>query len=97
MEADTGTVIFEKNADEQRPVASVTKLMTALLLERIEAGQLHLTDQVTVSKNAAMATGSTALLDAGAIYPLGDLLRSMIVASGNDSAVALAEHAAGSE
>ena len=98
MEAETGTVIFEKNADERRPVASVTKLMMALLLlERIENGQMALTDPVTVSKNAAAAPGSTALLDAGAVYPVGDLLRAAIVASGNDSAVALAEHAAGSE
>ena len=98
MEADTGTVIFEKNADEQRPVASVTKLMTILLLlDRIEAGQLALTDTVTVSKTAAAATGSTALLDAGASYPIGDLLRATIVASGNDSATALAEHVAGTE
>lgn len=98
MEADTGTVIFEKNADEKRQVASVTKLMTMLLLlERLEAGQLTLQNPVTVSKNAASATGSTALLDAGSVYPLGDLLRATIVASGNDSAVALAEHAAGSE
>lgn len=98
MEADTGTVIFEKNADEQRPVASVTKLMTVLLLlERIERGELSLTDPVTVSKTAAAATGSTALLDAGSVYPVGDLLRATIVASGNDSAMALAEHVAGTE
>ena len=98
MEADTGTVIFEKNADEQRPVASVTKLMTILLLlERIESGQLSLSETVTVSKTAAAATGSTALLDAGAAYPLSDLLRATIIASGNDSATALAEHIAGTE
>lgn len=98
MEAETGTVILEKNADEQRPVASLTKLMTVLLLlERIEAGQISLSDPVSVSKAAASAPGSTALLDAGAVYPVGDLLRATIVASGNDSAVALAEHMAGSE
>ena len=98
VEAETGTVIFEKNADDQRPVASVTKLMTILLLmERIDQGALALTDKVTVSKNAASATGSTALLDAGAVYPVDDLLRGTIIASGNDSAVALAEHVAGSE
>ena len=97
-EVDTGAVIFEKNADEQRPVASVTKLMTILLvLERIEKGETSLTDPVTVSKTAAAATGSTALLDAGASYPVGDLLRATIVASGNDSATALAEHIAGTE
>ena len=98
MEAGTGTVIFEKNADTPRPVASVTKLMTALLiLEAIDAGKLSVDDPVTVSKNAANTTGSTALLDAGATYPLGDLLRAAVVASGNDSAVALAEHMAGTE
>ena len=98
VEADTGAVIFEKNADEPRPVASVTKLMTMLLLlERIDQGTLALSDMVTVSKNAAATPGSTALLDAGAVYPVDDLLRGAIVASGNDCAVALAEHAAGTE
>lgn len=98
VEADTGTVIFEKNADEARQVASITKLMTILLLlERIDQGQMALTDSVTVSKTAAATPGSTALLDAGASYPVEDLLRATIVASGNDSAVALAEYAAGSE
>ena len=98
VEADTGTVIFEKNADERRQAASVTKLMTLLLLlEDIGQGRLSLTDSVTVSKNAAATIGSTALLDAGSVYPVEDLLRSTIIASGNDSAVALAEHTAGSE
>ncbi len=98
LEADTGTVIFEKNADERRTVASVTKLMTVLLLlERLDRGEITLDDSVTVSKTAAGMTGSTALLDAGSSYPLGDLLRATIVASGNDSAVALAEYVAGSE
>lgn len=98
VEAGTGTVIFEKNADERRQAASVTKLMTLLLLlEEIDQGRMALTDQVTVSKNAAATIGSTALLDAGAVYPVEDLLRSTVIASGNDSAVALAEHLAGSE
>ncbi len=98
IEADTGTIIFEKNADERRQVASVTKLMTLLLLlEEINQGRLSLTDTVTVSKTAAAAIGSTALLDAGSAYPVEDLLRATVVASGNDSAVALAEHLAGSE
>lgn len=98
MEAETGTVIFEKNADEKRPVASVTKLMTLLiLLERLEDGAITLEDQVTVSPNAAGQTGSQALLDAHAVYPLKDLLKSTIIASGNDSAVALAEYVAGTE
>lgn len=98
MEAETGAVIFEKNADERRPAASVTKLMTLLLLfERLDAGEIALSDQVTVSQNAADQPGSQALLDAHAVYPLQDLLKSTIIASGNDSAVALAEYVAGTE
>ena len=62
MEAETGAVIFEKNADERRPAASVTKLMTLLLLfERLDAGEIALSDQVTVSQNAADQPGSQAL------------------------------------
>ena len=95
-ETATGTVIFEKNADERREVASVTKLMTALLvLEALEDHDVALTDQVTVSQRAAAMKGSQALLDAGAVYTLEDLLRSMIIASANDSAVALAEYLSG--
>ena len=98
LEAETGTIIFEKNADEQRPVASVTKLMTLLLcLEELEAGRLQLDESVTVSPNAAGQIGSQALLDAGVAYPLKDLLRCTIIASANDAAVALAEHMAGTE
>ena len=97
-ETATGTVIFEKNADEKREVASITKLMTALLVfEALEKGNATLTDQVTVSKNAAAMKGSQALLDANAVYKLEDLLRTTIMVSANDSAVALAEHLAGSE
>jgi len=97
-EASTGTVVFEKNADEKREVASVTKLMTLLIvLEDLEAGTIKLEDSVTISKTAAAMPGSQALLDAGAAYPLETLLRSTIIASANDSAVALAEYIAGSE
>ena len=98
MEADNGTIIFEKNADEKRPVASVTKLMTLLIvLEKIDNGEITLQDSVQVSSYAAGQQGSQALLDANVIYPLEDLLRSAIIASANDSAVALAEYIAGSE
>lgn len=97
-ETATGTVIFEKNADERREVASITKLMTALLvLEALERKEIALTDMVQVSSNAAAMKGSQALLDAGASYSVEDLLRTTIMASANDSAVALAEHLAGSE
>ena len=97
-EADTGTVIFSKNADEKRPVARVTKLMTLLLVfEALEEGRVSLEDTVTVSRAAAGQIGSQALLDAGASYPLKDLLRSTVIASANDAAYALAEHMAGTE
>ncbi len=98
LEAENGAVIFEKNADERRPVASVTKLMTLLLLfERLDAGEIGMEDKITVSPNAAAQPGSQALLDAHATYPLRDLLKSTVIASGNDSAVALAEYIAGTE
>ena len=98
LEAETGAVIFEKNADEERPVASVTKLMTLLLiLEKLESGQITLEDKVTVSEYAAGQSGSQAFLDAHAVYPLKDLLKATIISSGNDSAVALAEYVAGTE
>lgn len=98
IEASTGQVIFEKNADEQRPVASVTKIMTILLtLEAIEQKAVSVDDQVMVSQNAAGMGGSQALLDANQPYALGELLKSTIVASANDAAVALAEHIAGAQ
>ena len=97
-ETSTGTIIFEKNADERREVASITKLMTALLvLEALERGDVSLSDMVQVSQNAAAMKGSQALLDANASYSLEDLLRTTIMASANDSAVALAEYLCGSE
>ena len=97
-ETSTGAIIFEKNADEKREVASITKLMTALLvLEALDWGDVQLTDQVHVSQNAAAMKGSQALLDANAAYSLEDLLRTTIMASANDSAVALAEYLCGSE
>ena len=98
MEPSTGRVIFEKNADERRPVASVTKVMTILLtLEAIDEGRISADDTVTVSPHASGMGGSQAFLDAGGRYPVSDLLKSVIVASANDSAVALAEHISGAE
>ena len=97
-ETATGTVIFEKNADERREVASITKLMTALLvLEALDREEIALTDSVQISPRAAAMKGSQALLDASAVYPLEDLLCTTIMASANDSAVALSEYIAGSE
>lgn len=98
MEAEGGTVIFEKNADEHRPAASITKLMTLLIvLEKLDAGEITLEDEITVSTAAAAQPGSQAFLDAGSKYQLKDLLKSAIIASANDSAAALAEYVAGTE
>lgn len=98
VEAQTGTVIFEKGADERRQVASVTKLMTLLIcLEKLEAGEISLKDPVTVSPTAAGQIGSQALLDANATYTLEQLLHATIIASANDAACALAEYMAGTE
>ena len=92
-DAKTGQTIFEKNADARRPVASVTKVMTILLtLEAIDEGRISLQDQVTVSEYATSMGGSQVFLDAHKRYPVRDLLKSVIVASANDAAVALAEH-----
>lgn len=97
-EVSTGTVIFEKGADDRREVASITKLMTALLVfEALESNQFALSDSVTVSQNAAAMKGSQALLDANASYTVEELLQTTIMASANDSAVALAEFVAGTE
>ena len=98
MEASTGRMIFEQNADERRPVASVTKVMTILLtLEAIDGGSAGLDDRVTVSERAMNMGGSQVFLDAHQSYKLRDLLKSVIVASANDAAVALAEYMDGTE
>ncbi len=98
MEANTGTVIFEKDADVQRPVASITKLMTLLIaFEHMAGGQAAMDDTVTVSQTAARQTGSQAFLDAGAAYKLETLVKATIISSANDAAVAIAEHLAGTE
>lgn len=98
MEPETGRVIFEKQADVRRPVASVTKVMTILLtLEAIDEGRVSLRDSVTVSARASGMGGSQVYLDANQSYPLRDLLKSVIVASANDAAVALAEYMDGAE
>lgn len=97
-EASTGRVIFEKNADERRHVASVTKVMTILLtLEAIDEGRVSLEDSVPVSARASGMGGSQVFLDANENYKLSDLLKSMIVASANDAAVALAEYLDGAQ
>lgn len=97
-ETATGTVIFQQNADEKREAASITKMMTALLvMEALENKECSLEEMVTISDHAAGQKGSQALLDAGAAYSVEDLLRTTIMASANDSAVALAEKLCGTE
>ncbi len=98
IERNSGKVLCEKDAHQKLPIASVTKLMTVLLvLEDIDAGNIGLTDKVMVSENANGMGGSQIFLDANEEYVLEDLLKSVIVASANDSSVALAEYVAGSE
>ena len=98
MEAGSGTVLYEQNADEPLPPASVTKTMTMLLvLEAIDSGKISLDDMVSVSENAASMGGSQVFLAPGETMSVSDLLKSMIVASANDAAVALAEYVCGSE
>lgn len=98
LESTSGQIIFEMNADSPRPVASVTKIMTILLtLEMLDQGRLHIDDMVTISEDAAGMGGSQVLLDVGEKQTIGILLKSCIVGSANDAAVALAEAMYGSE
>ena len=98
MEADSGQIIFEMNADAPRPVASVTKVMTILLtLEQLDAGRVGIDDAITISPEASGMGGSQVLLDTGERQTVGTLLKCMIVGSANDAAVALAEALYGSE
>ncbi len=98
LDKNSGKILVENNCNERLPIASVTKLMTILLtLEKVDAGEICLDDIVTVSPNASGMGGSQVFLDANADYKLSELLKSVIVASANDSSVALAEHISGSE
>lgn len=98
IEQETGRVLFEKEADIQLPPASITKVMTLLLvMEAIDAGRLHLEDEVTCSDHAASMGGSQIWLEPGEQMCVADLLKATAIASANDASVALAEHLAGSE
>lgn len=97
MEATTGTVLYTQNARKSMPPASVTKIMTLLLLmEAVEDGRITLNDTVTVSANAASMGGSQVFLKEGEQMRLEELLKCVIIASANDAAVALAEYLHGS-
>ena len=98
METESGTVLAEKNADTQRPIASVTKVMTLLLIfDAIEEGKLSLTDKITVSEHAASMGGSQVFLEAGEVQDAETMIKCISISSANDACVAMAEHIAGSE
>lgn len=98
MEASTGEVLYEQNANERLQIASVTKVMTMLLImEAIDSGKISLDDMVTTSEYAASMGGSQVFLEVGEQMSVNDMLKAIAVASGNDAAVAMAEFISGSE
>ncbi len=98
MEASTGRVLFEKNADEALPPASVTKIMTLLLvMEAVDSEKIKLTDMVPVSENAASMGGSQVYLQPGEEMSVEEMIKCVVISSANDCAVALAEFLCGSE
>lgn len=98
MDADTGTVIFEKNSHDKLPPASITKVMTMLLvMEAIDNGTIKMSDKVTASEYASSMGGSQIFLEPGEEMTVEDMLKGIAMASGNDASVAMAEKLAGSE
>lgn len=98
MDAYSGKVLAEKNADERMAPASLTKLMTMYVISNaIKAGTIHLEDKVRISTKAWQTGGSRMFIKVNDEVPVNDLLKGIIVASGNDASVAMAEHLAGSE
>ncbi len=98
MDAATGTILFEKNSHDAMPPASVTKIMTMLLIyEAEENGQFKWQDQVRVSSHAASMGGSQVFLEEGEMQTAADMTKCIAIASANDAAVAMAEFVAGSE
>lgn len=98
MEKTTGNVLYEKNADEKLSPASITKIMTLILIfDNIESGKIKLEDMVTTSEYAKSMGGSQVFLATGEQQTVDTLIKCIIVASGNDASVAMAEHIAGTE
>ncbi len=98
MEAKTGKILYEKNSHEIRACASITKVMTLILImEAIDSGEISLDDNVTASAHASSMGGSDIWLEEGEVMSVNDLIKATVVASANDAAVALAEYVAGSE
>lgn len=98
MEGSTGTILYEKNSHEVLPPASITKIMTMLLIyEAVEAESIHWEDPVTVSEHAASMGGSQVFLEPGETQTVETMLKCISIASANDACVAMAEHISGSE
>ena len=98
MEASTGTVIFEKDSHTKRHPASITKIMTLILIfEALEKGSIHLTDTVTVSERASGMGGSQVFLETGETQDVETMIKCISIASANDACVAMAEFISGSE
>lgn len=98
MEASTGTVIYEKNSDEARNPASVTKIMTLLLtFDALKSGKIKLSDEVVTSAHAKSMGGSQVFLEEGEVQTVETLIKCIVIASGNDASVAMAEYIAGDE
>lgn len=97
VDVNSGYVLYERNQNERLPIASMVKIMTTLLaFEAVENGEISLDDDVTISEYSAGMGGSQVFLDAGSVHKLKELVKSIIVASANDSCVAVAEHICGS-
>lgn len=98
MDADTGTILYTKDENVERPLASVTKVMTLLLtFEALDAGKIHLDDTVTVSEHAAGMGGSQVYLEPDETQTVETMIKCITVASANDACVSMAEFLAGSE
>ena len=98
IDASTGEVLFEQDSHTQLPPASVTKVMTMLLvMEAVQDGKIHLEDRVTISEHAASMGGSQMYMEAGEMHTVAELMEGVAMASANDGCVALAEFVAGSE
>lgn len=98
MEASTGTVIYEKNADEAKNPASVTKIMTLILIfDALKSGKIQLDDEVVTSAYAKSMGGSQVFLEEGEIQTVETLIKCIVIASGNDASVAMAEYIGGDE
>ena len=98
MEAQTGTVVYQKDADTRRSPASITKIMTLILIfDALDKGSLKMDDTVTTSAHAKSMGGSQVFLEEGEIQTVETLIKCIVIASGNDASVAIAEHICGSE